>query len=81
MKEHEFTLVLTGAVDEDDADRLYGRFNDGTICVSDGVAQISFHRRAADLETAIRSAIGDVRDLGLQVTRVELEPDAVAQVI
>lgn len=81
MKEHEFTLVLTGGVDEDDAERLYGRFNDGTVCVCNGVTQISFHRRATDLEAAIRSAIGDVRDLGLQVTRVELEPDAVAQVI
>ena len=26
MKQHEFTLVLTTDPDEDDADRMYGKF-------------------------------------------------------
>lgn len=76
MKEHEFTLVLTADPSEDDADMMYGTFNDGTISTIAGVAQIHFHRVAASLEDAIRSAIGDVRSIGFDVQRVEMEPGA-----
>jgi len=31
MKEHEFTLVLTADPTEDEADEMYGTFDDGTI--------------------------------------------------
>jgi len=31
LKEHEFTLVLTADPDEEQAEHLYGTFNDGTI--------------------------------------------------
>ncbi len=76
MKEHEFTLVLTADPNEDEADKMYGTFNDGTISTIAGVPQIHFHREAASLEEAIRSAIGDVRSTGLDVERVEMEPGA-----
>lgn len=78
MKEHEFTLVLTTAPDDDTADRLYGAIDDGTIASVGDVATISFHRARPHLEEAIRSAIADVQSCGLQVRRVELEPAAVA---
>ncbi len=76
MKEHEFTLVLTADPDEDQAENLYGTFNDGTISTIAGVPQVHFHREAASLEDAIRSAIVDVRSAGFDVERVEMLPDA-----
>jgi hypothetical protein len=74
MKEHEFTLVLSTDPDEQEADRLYGIINDGTISTVAGVPQIHFHRASPSLEEAIRSAIGDVRSAGFDVARVEMQP-------
>lgn len=79
MKEHEFTLILTADPNEDDADKMYGKFDDGTIATIAGIPQIHFHREAGSLEEAIRSAIGDVRAAGFEVARVEIEPNAVLQ--
>ena len=79
MKEHEFTLLLTADPTEAEADKLYGTLDDGTISTIAGVPQIHFHREAASLEEAIRSAIGDVRSVGFDVARVEMEPNAVIQ--
>jgi hypothetical protein len=79
MKEHEFTLILTTDPSEEEADRLYGCCNDGTLSTIAGVPQIHFHRAALSLEDALRSAIGDVRTAGFDVERVELEPEAVTQ--
>jgi hypothetical protein len=75
MKEHEFTLVLTADPNEEEADKLYGTFNDGTISTIAGTPQIHFHREAESLEEAIRSAVGDVRSAGFDVQRVEMQPD------
>ena len=73
----EFTLILTSVPGEEEADTLYGVFDDGTISTVAGVPQIHFHREATSLEKALRSAIGDVRSAGLDVQRVELPPDSV----
>jgi hypothetical protein len=43
------------------------------------VFSIDFHRTAASLEEAIRSAIEDVRTAGYEVTRVEIDAEAVVQ--
>ena len=79
MKTHEFTLVLTADPNEEEADKMYGAFDDGTISTSAGVPQVRFHRAAESLEEAIRSAIGDVRSVGFDVARVEMEPNSVLQ--
>ena len=79
MKEHQFTLILTADPNEEEADRLYGTFNDGTISTIAGVPQVHFHREANSLEEAIRSALGDVSSAGFAVQRVEIEPSAVLQ--
>lgn len=75
MKEHEFTLILDADPNDHQADALYGSFADGTISTIAGVPQIHFHREAASLEDAIRSAIGDVRAVGLDVQRLEMQPE------
>lgn len=77
MREHEFTLILTADPTEAQADSLYGAFDDGTISTIAGISQIHFHREAASLEEALRSAIGDVQSSGFTVERVEMEPYAV----
>lgn len=79
MKAHEFTLILTADPNEEEAHRLYGIFNDGTLATIAGVAQIRFHREAPSLEEAICSAMGNVRKAGFDVARVEIEPDMVVQ--
>lgn len=78
MKEHEFLLILTADPNEEEADRLYSIFNDGTLSTIAGVPQIRFHREAPSLEEAIRSALADVKSAGFNILRVEIEPEAVA---
>ena len=78
-REHDFTLVLTADPNEDDADRLYGVFNDGTLSTIQGVPQVHFHREAPSLEEAIRSAMAAIRSVGFEVARVEIEPGMLAQ--
>lgn len=78
MKEHEFTLILTSDPTEEEADRVYGILNDGTLSTIAGIPQISFHREAPSLEEAIRSAIAHVRSADLDVQRVEIEPAMLA---
>jgi hypothetical protein len=75
MKEHEFTLILNAEPDEGQADALYRVFCDGTIATIAGVPQIHFHREAASLEDAIRSAIAEVRRAGFDFKRLEMQPD------
>ena len=78
MKEYEFTLVLATSEDsQEDANRLYeAGCTDGSTSTSGGVTRIDFHRQAATLEDAIRSAIGDVQSAGFQVAHVQLEPQS-----
>jgi hypothetical protein len=80
MKEHEFILILTTDPSEEEADRLYGVIDDGTLSTIAGVPQIRFHRQARSLEEAIRSALGDVGVAGFSALRVEIEPSTVLQV-
>ena len=80
MKLHEFSLVLTTDPDDEQADKMYGTFDDGTIATVAGVPRVHFHRDAESLEEAIRSAIGDIRSVGFDVARVEMEPNAVVPV-
>lgn len=75
MKEHEFTLILSSDPDEAESDKLYGVIGDGTISTIAGIAQIQFHRQAASLEDAIRSAVADVRSVGVGIERIEMQPD------
>ena len=81
MKEQEFTFILTTDPGEYEADRLYGAIDDGTLSTIAGVPQISFHRRASSLETAIRSAMHDIQSAGFEILRVEIEPASVLQQI
>ena len=80
MNKYEFTLILAESLELTDgiADALFeAGCDDGTPGTCNGVFSIDFHREAASLEEAIRSAIENVRTAGYKVTRVEIEAEAV----
>jgi hypothetical protein len=82
MNKYEFTLILAESLEltEDLADALFAAgCDDGTPGTCHGVFSIDFHRQAVSLEAAIRSAIADVRTAGYEMTRVEIEAEAVVQ--
>ena len=79
MTTFSFTIVLRGPMPTlDEVDRLYGRCPDASQHTSEGISRIDFDREAATFQEAMRSAVADVRAVGFEVERVELEPDALA---
>ncbi len=76
MSIYEFTLILTADPNEEEADRLYSIFNDGTIATVEGMPQIHFHREDFFLESAIVSALLAVRKAGFDTVRVHINPSA-----
>ena len=80
MMTHEFSLVLAVAdVTNEQVDALYDAgLDDGTVSTSQGVTRIDVSRESNSLESAIRSAIGQVNAAGLTVARVEIEADQIA---
>jgi len=82
MNKYDFTLILAESLELTDgiADALFeAGCDDGTPGTCNGVFSIDFHREAASLEAAIRSAIEDVRTAGYAVARVEIAAEAVVQ--
>ena len=78
MSKHEFALILKGQYEltEESADELFeAGCNDGTPGICKGVFSIDFHREGDSLESAIRSAIADVKSAGYEVERAEIEVD------
>jgi hypothetical protein len=76
---HEFTLILTaGEVTDDQVSALYeSGLDDGTVSTSLGITRIDVSRDADSLESAIRSAIGQVNATGLTVSTVEIEAEQI----
>ena len=79
MKVLEFTLMLASEPNEAEADQLYSIVDDGTLATIEGMPQIHFHREALSLEEAIGSALVDVKKVGFDVLRVEIEPEVIGQ--
>lgn len=73
MSRFEFEVVIADEVEVTEAisNALYNAgCDDGTAFSSEGVVAVGFTREAETLEDAIRSAIADVQQAGLQVARV-----------
>ena len=77
MRIYEFTLILTVDPNEEEADRLYSIFDDGTITTVESISQIHFHRKAFSLESAIGSALLDIQEAGFDVDHVHIKPKVV----
>ncbi|MGM0489281.1 MAG: hypothetical protein ACQESR_21290 [Planctomycetota bacterium] len=75
MNVYEFVLRLTTPeLSGEQCDLLYeSGCDDGTIVTRNGTTYIAFDREAESLESAIRSAVADVRSAGLDIARVEME--------
>lgn len=79
---HEFTAILAGAPELTDEalDRLWEAGCQDTSPGSfQGTTQITFHREAETLESAIESAIADIRRAGFDVARLETDVTAVIE--
>ena len=72
MTIYEFTLQLDREITEDEADALYGAFDDGSIVTGPGGTTIDFTREATSWVTAIVTAVNDIEGAvpGLRVTGV-----------
>lgn len=70
MTMYEFTLQLDREVTEDEADALYGAFDDGSIVTGSGGTAVDFSREAPSWGKAISTAIREIEDAvpGLRVT-------------
>jgi hypothetical protein len=82
MPKYEFSLVLKGSPEltEEMADALCeAGCDDGTPGTCNSVFSIDFHREADSLESALRSAIANVKSAGYEVACVEIEGDAMPQ--
>lgn len=77
MKVHEFTIILETEITDDVAKQIYSTLNDGTLTSICGVSQITFHREGDSLEMSILSAINTLKNCGISISRIEMEPDAV----
>jgi hypothetical protein len=81
MREHEFAVILAAPEEsEEDAGALYeAGCADASISTSGGVTRVYFHRQAATLEDAIRSAIANVQVAGFQVAYVLIDPKSLVE--
>lgn len=72
MKIFEFTLIVP---DMDDAtvDAIYGQCPDSSVGKSHGTMYVAFDREAFTLEDALKSAVRDLRRLGIDPMRVEMD--------
>lgn len=83
MTEQQFTVILKGAdpLGEEVVERIYARCNDVTAGTCDGIGHVHFDRPAASLNAAIASAVADLRACGLDVERIEIESEDLAQIV
>ena len=84
MKIHRFSLILAGLSEmtEETANALYESGCDGGSPGSScGLAHVAFDREADSLEGAIRSAVSDVRKAGLSVERVQIDDEALTELV
>ena len=82
MRQFDFTVIFAEFFEltPELADALFAAgCDDGTPGTANGVLFVDFHREAATLEDAIRSAIEDVRTAGYGVARVEMEAQAMVR--
>lgn len=82
MTTYRFTVVLANLpeISDDLAEALYeAGCDDGSPWSSQGVAAVSFDRKAESFEQAVRSAIADVQRAGCHVDWVKIEPEDLAE--
>jgi hypothetical protein len=77
-------LILAGSPEltDDLCDGLFDAgCDDASPSQSCGTTRLVFHREAATLEEAIRSAIANVQSAGCQVERIEMDSQALVETL
>ncbi len=77
MKIYEFTLIIPD-IDDTTVDAIYGSCQDSSIGKTHGTMYVTFDRESVSLEAALDSAITDMRNLGIEPLRVEMDVPGVA---
>lgn len=75
MKVFQFSLIVT-ELDDSKSDSVYAQCSDSSIGAGHGVTYVGFDREADNLEEAIQSAVMDLRGLGIEPSRIELDVPA-----
>jgi hypothetical protein len=74
----DFTITLDQYIEHlDVVDAVYARLDDVSLFNADRLTHISFHRAAATLDEAVRSAVIDVHAFGYRVKQITVEPQCV----
>lgn len=84
MAKYEFALILKGQFEltVEIADEFYrAGCDDGSPGLCDGVFSVDFCREGKSLESAISSAIADVKSAGYEVDRAEIEAEAIVHTV
>jgi hypothetical protein len=80
----DFSVILVPGTDlnEDQTEALFeAGCDDCTPVMSNGVPLLYFHREAGNVHEAIRSAVADVQRTGCKVARVQIEAEAIAELV
>ena len=75
MQIYEFILIISD-VDEETAEAIYGQCQDSSVGKSHETTYVAFDREAESLESAISSAVDDLKKIGVQPMKVEIEVPA-----
>ena len=76
MRVYQFTVIVP-ELDDAGADAIYAACSDASVGASHGVPHVAFDRAADNLEQAIQSAVTDLRRVGVEPRRIELDVAAV----
>jgi len=79
MKTYWFHVFLAGvdSITDETAEALFeAGCNDGLPSSSGGLAQVSFAREADSLESAIFSALDEIKKAGFDFSKVEIDPES-----
>jgi len=78
MHTFDFTITIDQLVEDLDAiDTFYGRLDDVSMFNAHSATRITFHREAATLDDALRSAVSDLQSFGYKAKQIEVEPACV----
>ncbi len=77
MKTYEFTLILPD-IDDSTVDAIYALCKDSSIGQSNGTMYVTFDREAISFDVALDSAVANLRKLGIEPLRVEMDVPALS---
>lgn len=84
MKTYRFTVYIRGLEEfsDEQANAIYeAGCQDSSVCSGELRAMVHFDRESKSLETAIASAIEQLKAAGMEIDSVEIEQDAAESLI